>query len=248
MAFLLIVYTMDRFSRLEVGQPDLLAPISSGISVVLVILYILYIFFRYRTHAGLYDDYWVDDYQPDIPDVAGLLVTDADARRRDRGSPGDEGLSREDDPRLGYLTASLFVLLSTTLMVLVADSVVTRIPLTGATTARFYGLFVVPICLKSALHGEVIYNALTGKMESTLATTTDGALRTMYLLYPMLIFLSRILGYPMNMVFELDELIVTFLATFVLAPIAARGSSTFLDGALILLMYVRLYMGGIFTR
>lgn len=51
----------------------------------------------------------------------------------------------------------------------------------------------------------------------------------------------------MNMVFELDELTVTFLATFILAPISARGSSTFLDGALILLMYVRLYMGGIFT-
>lgn len=147
---------MDRFWHSEVGQPDLLAPISSGVSVVLVILYVMYIFFRYKTHAQLYeDDDWVDDYQPDIPDVAGLLVTNADARRRDRGSPGDDGLSREDDPRLGYLTASIFALLSTTLMVLVADSVVTRIPLTGATTARFYGLFVVPICLKSALHGEV---------------------------------------------------------------------------------------------
>ena len=99
----------------------------------------------------------------------------------------------------------------------------THVTLTGAATSRIYGLFVIPVCLKAALHFDVILDALTGRMESALATTMDVALRAMYLLYPMLIFLSRILGYSMDMTFALDEIMVTALATFILAPIAARG-------------------------
>lgn len=226
---------------------------SFSISVVLVVLYILYLFFRYKTHALLYeDDHWVDDYQPDIPiddyQPAGLYATNSDSQRRNLDSHGDAELSREESPVLGYFIAITFCLLSCAVMVFFADSIVTHVTLTGATTTRFYGLFVVPVCLKAALHGEVIHNAWNGKMESTLVTTTNGALRTMYLLYPMFIFLSQILGYSMDMVFEVDEIMVAALATFILGPIAARGSSTFLDGGLLLIMYVRSCIGGLYAR
>ena len=237
MAFLLIVYTVNFvLSGSIFGRQEVLAVIDSVISVVLVILYILYLFFRYKTHAPLYeDDHWVDDYQPDIPEAPGLDVPNLDRRRRNLH---DDNQSSQDDPILRSLTASFLALFSFTLMVFIANQIMTHVILTGATITRFYGLFVVPVCLKAALHGEVILDALKGRMESTMVTTTNGALRNLYLLFPISISLSRILGYPMNTVFEFDEIMVTALATFVLAPIAARGRTTFLDGGLLLMVYV----------
>lgn len=237
MAFLLIVYTVDFvLSGSIFGRQEVLAVIDCVISVVLVILYILYLFFRYKSHAELYDDDdWVDDYQPDIPEAPGLDVTNADGGHRNLR---DDNQSSEDDPILRHLTAIFLALFSFALIVFFANWIVTHVILTGATTIRFYGLFVVPVCLKADLHGEVILDALRGRMESAMVTTTNGALRNLYLLFPISIFLSRILGYPMNMVFEFDEIMVTALATFILAPIAARGRTTFLDGGLLLLMYV----------
>lgn len=249
MAFWLMVYTLDRvLSHPNMDQKDVLAPISSIISVVQVILYILYLFFRYITHPAYYEyEHWVDDYQPDIPDAAGLDVTNTDGRSENFGSHDNDERS-SGDPTLGHFMASFLVLSSGALMLFFANSIVTNVILTGAATTRFYGLFVVPVCLKAALHGEVIFNACTGRMESTLDTTTNGALRVVYLLCPMFIFLSRILGYPMNMVFDFDDIMVTALATFILAPIVARGSSTFLDGGLLLLMYVKDCIGGFSAR
>ena len=222
-------------------RQDVLAPITTGISITLVILYILYTVFRYKTHAQLYDnDYWVDDYQPDISDAPGLDVTNTDRQHRNLSNKDDDQ-SSADMPEIRYFTAIFLALFSCALLVFLANSIMTHIVLTGAATSRFYGLFVIPVCLKVALHFDVILDALTGRMESALATTTEGALRAMYLLYPTLIFLSRILGYSMDMIFALDEIMVTALATFILAPIAARGTSTFLDGGLLLLMYVLFY-------
>ena len=237
--FLLMVYTIDlALPQSPDSRPDVLTPITTGISIILVILYTLYIFFRYKSHAELYDnDYWVDDYQPDISDAPGFEVTNTDHQQRDL-SNNDDDQSSSDMPEIRYFTASFLALFSCALLVFFANSIMTHITLTGAATSRFYGLFVIPVCLKAPLHFDVIIDALTGRMDSALATTMDGALRAMYLLYPMLIFLSRILGYSMDMTFALDEIMVTALATFIVAPIAARGTSTFLDGGLLLLMYV----------
>lgn len=69
--------------RLNDIREDVLAPLITGVSITLVILYILYIFFRYKTHAQLYDnDNWVDDYQPDISDAPGFDVTNPDRQHR----------------------------------------------------------------------------------------------------------------------------------------------------------------------
>lgn len=211
---------------------DVPAPIITGVSIILVILYILYIFFRYKTHAALYDNaYWVDDYQPDISDAPEFDVTNTDRQHRNL-SNNDDYHSSSDVPEISYFTAGFLALFSCSLLVYFANSTMTHIILTGIATSRLYGLFVIPVCLKATLHFDVILDASTGKMESALATTTNGALRAMYLLFPMLIFLSRMLGYSMDMTFALDEIIVTALATFILAPIAARGTSTFLDGGI----------------
>ena len=244
-----MVYTIDLvLSQSSDSRQDVLAPITTGVSIVLVIVYTLYIFFRYKSHADFYDnDYWVDDYQPDISDAPGLDVTSTDRQPR-KLSNDDDGQSSSDLPEISYFTAGFLALFSCALLVFFANSTMTHIVLTGAATSRFYALFVVPVCLKAALHFDVILDALTGRMESALATTTDGALRAMYLLFPMLISLSRILGYSMDMAFALDEIMVTALATFILAPIAARGTSTFLDGGLLLLMYVILYYDGVSVR
>ena len=230
-------------------RQDVLAPITTGVSITLVILYILYTFFRYKTHAQLYDnDYWVDDYQPDISDAPGFDVTNTDRQHRNLSNKDDDDQSSADMPGIRYFTAVFLALSSCALLVFFANSIMMHIVLTGAATSKFYGLFVIPVCLKVVLHFDVILDALTGRMESALATTTEGALRAMYLLYPMLVFLSRILGYSMDMTFALDEVMVTALATFILAPIAARGTSTFLDGGLLLLMYVLSYQDGVSVR
>ena len=220
-------------------RQDVLAPIATGVSIVFVILYVLYIFFRYKTHAYFYDnEYWVDDYQPDIPDTPGLDVTDSDRQRRNLLSKGDDNQSSSDTPEIRRFAASFLALLSCVLLILLANSIMTQLIPMGAATLRFYGLFVVPVCLKAVLHGEVIVDASTGRMDAALATTMNAALRAMYLLFPIFICLSRILGYTMDMVFAVDEIMVTALATFILGPISARGTSTFLDGGLLLLMYV----------
>ena len=221
MAFLILVKTYGMYTRNLVQMlPSIdngVTKISTGISVVLLVIYLLYNFFRYATHTA----HWVGDYEEDSGD-------DENPPPRDQTS----------GTILAPIPATFFVLVSIALIIPCALIITTHLTLVSPRTAALYPLFIIPVCLKWELHLIALRSALTLDMEGMLSITIDGALRTLYLLCPLFVILSRILRIqPWNLSFDLDQIVMTALAVFIIARIMARGTSTFLDGGLLLAMY-----------
>lgn len=230
MAFLILVKTYAMYTyNIAPLLPSIengVTKISIAISVVLLVLYLLYNCFRYATHTAFYDEHWVGDY-------------DEESRDDENSPPRDETLGTI----LAPIPAIFFVLVTIALIVPCALVITTRLPLVSPRTAALYPLFIIPVCLKAPLHLIALRSALTLDMEGMLSITIDGALRTLYLLCPLFVILSRIFqDQPWNLSFDLDQIMMTALAVFIIAPIMSRGASTFLDGGLLLAICVIVYL------
>ena len=198
-----------------------LKDISTGISIVLLIIYSLYNYFRYKTHTSLFDDEWVGDYDPETSD--------------DGPSPPSDNTS---GMLLAPVPAVVFTLSSIALIVPCALVVTNHLPFVDPRIKTLYAFFILPVCLKSPLHYYAIRSAIKLDLNTVLDITIDGALRTLCLLCPLFVFVSRIgrLDQPFMFLFELDRVLEMALAILIVGPMMARGTSTFLDGGLLLAM------------
>ena len=219
--FTTYAYTYDMVT-ISVNVETGLGKISMGVSIVLLVLYVAYSFFRYRSHAALYDDHWVRDYQEESLDEEDLPPTD------------------ETSEILAPIPALCFVISSIALIVPFALIVSTQLYLVNSRVKTLYPLFILPVCLKSPLHFIAFRYARLNDMEGALNISMDGALRVLYLLCSLLVILSRVLRQnpPLNLLFDFDQVLMTSLAVLIVSPILRRGKSTFLDGGMLLAMYV----------
>ena len=217
MALLLLLYSFDSTAqhdeKLELIDTQL-ERLSFGVSIVLLLLYGLYLSFQHRTHAALYDD---DD-----------LVWNEE----------EQEYTRRDTQEMGFLNPLTAMAYATISFGLMAMCVVNLIPsLDRSVTTLVYGLFIVPVCLKAAVHSFAIKAALCARMDDFLSSTMDGAIRMVFLFCPIFFFVAKILRQPTTLLFGLEDVLATMLATWIVAPILGKGKTNFLDGALLLAMY-----------
>jgi calcium/proton exchanger cax len=220
-ALLLVVFVFD-FAAIEADSRSGVATISVGVSVLSVLLFTLFNCFRYYTHTARFDqEIWADDYQ--------------------------DGPLRNDDASndtmatiLAPIPAAISALLSFALIIPCALIVTRNMSHTTQHVKSFYSYFVIPVLLKSPLHAGAVAAALKQDMGKVIDTTVGGTVQLLYLHFPVLVLLSQIRDgdNSMTMLFEYDQVIIMALAVFILNPILSRGTSTFLDGGMLLVMYV----------
>jgi Ca2+:H+ antiporter len=94
----------------------------------------------------------------------------------------------------------------------------------------FVGLIVVPIIGNAAEHSSAVLFAIRNKVDVTLEIAIGSSTQVALFVAPALVFISLLLGHPMDFVFGTFEVAAVGLATLLVALIALDGRSNWLEG------------------
>jgi Ca2+:H+ antiporter len=136
----------------------------------------------------------------------------------------------------------LLVLLGATLGTAVVSEVLVN-AVTGVTaqlgwTELFLGVIAIPIVGNAAENWAAIRAAAQNHVDLTLAITSGSSTQIPLFVTPVLILISLLIGRPMTLVFQPLELLVLGLSTAISAYIALDGESHWLEGVLLLALYL----------
>jgi len=102
----------------------------------------------------------------------------------------------------------------------------------------FLGIILVPIIGNVAEHLVAINVAIKNKMELSMEIAVSSSLQIALFVAPVLVFVSLLMGNPLNLVFNTFELAALVAAVIVSYFVAADGESNWLEGAALLVVYV----------
>ncbi len=105
-------------------------------------------------------------------------------------------------------------------------------------TELFVGVILVPIVGNAAENWAAVRAAWRNRVELTLGIAAGSSTQIPLFVTPVLILASLVIGQPMSLVFEPIELVVLALSTAIFAYIALDGESHWLEGVLLLALYL----------
>ncbi len=102
----------------------------------------------------------------------------------------------------------------------------------------FVGVILIPTIGNLAEHIVAIQLAFKNKMEFAMAVAFGSSLQVALFVGPVLVLLGLVVGQPMDLVFEPLEVAAVGVAVGISALIALDGESNWLEGALLMLVYI----------
>lgn len=216
----LVAMTVPDLLHLTLGDAALsmLHPMSVGISVVLLVIYALSLLFALKTHRHLY-------------------------------AAEDEGT--EEDVRPWSRRKAVGVLLAATAgVVVVAELLVKSLEPTIERlgwTHTFVGVVVIAIIGNAAEHSTAVIMARKNKMDLAFNISFESSKQIALFVAPVLVLLSIPLGHPLSLEFSHLEVVGMGVAVGAATLIGLDGESNWLEGAMLLGVYVILAMAFYFV-
>jgi Ca2+:H+ antiporter len=129
--------------------------------------------------------------------------------------------------------AVAMLLLATGLVALESEFLVSSLEPALATlglSELFVGLIVIPIIGNAAEHSSAVLFAMRNKVDITLEIAIGSSTQIALFVAPALVFVSLLLGHPMDFVFSTFEVAAVGLSTLLVTLIAIDGESNWLEG------------------
>lgn len=190
--------------------------LSLEISIVLFAAYVLSLVFSLRTHRHLY-------------------VGEAEA--------GDESISPAGHSIRGAVT---LLLAATAGVALMSHQLVGAVEETAAVFGMnqvFVGVILVALIGNAAEHSTAILMAARNRMDAALTIAVGSSIQVALFVAPVLVFLSYwIAPEPMDLRFTTLEVVAVGLSAWVMSLVAQDGESHWMEGVLLLAVYVILGM------
>lgn len=140
------------------------------------------------------------------------------------------------------LWKSGLVLLVSTIGVVVASELlvgaVENVTETLGLTEFFLGIIIVPIVGNIAEHLVAVEVAMKNNMDLSLSISLGSSIQIALFVAPLLVFISLFFAGPLLLIFTVFELIALISAALVAALIALDGESNWLEGAVLLAVYL----------
>jgi Ca2+:H+ antiporter len=188
--------------------------LSLEIAVVLFIAYLLSLVFSLGTHRHLY---------------AG------EPGARGHGSDGAPARTSGWRPVLMLLGATLLVAWMSELLVGAVDEASRTLGLTPV----FVGVIVVATIGNAAEHSTAVWMAVRNQMDLALNIAIGSSIQIALFVAPLLVFVSYLMGRaPMDLRFTPFEVVSVTIAVAAVGLVAQDGESNWLEGALLVAVYV----------
>ena len=102
----------------------------------------------------------------------------------------------------------------------------------------FIGIIIIPLIGNVAEHLVAVQVAMKNRMELSLAVSLGSSIQIALFVAPVLVFVSLLFSHSLLLIFNLFELIALFAASVIAALIALDGESNWLEGAMLLAIYL----------
>ncbi|MBI1367348.1 MAG: calcium/proton exchanger [Planctomycetes bacterium] len=185
--------------------------LSVAISIVLIITYALGLVFQLVTHKQLY------------------------AAGEEHGAA---------DPEAWSVGKSVGVLVAATVGVAIASELlVGSVEETAkhmGMTQVFIGVIVVAIIGNAAEHSTAVLMAMKNKMDLSIGVAVGSSIQIALFVAPVLVFASYAFGTPLDLVFTPFEVVAVIMTVGVMALVAMDGESNWLEGVMLLAVYLML--------
>ena len=161
-------------------------------------------------------------------------------------SPLSQHLSKDDLPGWTLSQALIILVLATIGVLWLSETLVgaTQAVIASSGVSEFFlGIVLVPIIGNVAEHLVSVQLALKNKMELSVEVATSSSLQIALFVAPLLVFISLLLGHPLQLIFNRFELLAVLTAVVVSALVSSDGESTWLEGAGLLAVYLILGLG-----
>ncbi|KAK3989926.1 putative calcium transporter [Cladorrhinum sp. PSN332] len=139
-------------------------------------------------------------------------------------------------------SATVLLLLSTTLVSLHAEFMVSSIDAMLASDAglseAFIGLILLPIVGNAAEHVTAVSVALKNKMDLAIGVAVGSSIQIALFVTPLVVLLGWIMGKEMSLFFTLFETVCVVVSAFIVSFLVLDGRSNYLEGALLCAGYV----------
>ena len=100
------------------------------------------------------------------------------------------------------------------------------------------GIIVIPLVGNVAEHLVGVQVAIKNKMDLSLEISLGSSLQIALFVAPVLVFVSLLMGQTLLLVFNVFELIALVSASLIAAFVALDGESNWLEGAMLLAVYL----------
>jgi Ca2+:H+ antiporter len=110
----------------------------------------------------------------------------------------------------------------------------------------FVGLILIPVIGNAAEHASAVFFAIRDKVDVTLEIAVGSSTQVALFVAPAMVFISLLLGRPMDFVFTGFEIGAVFIATLIIAVISRDGHSNWLEGLQLIGVYAIIALAAFF--
>ncbi|KAI0346126.1 Calcium/proton exchanger [Trametopsis cervina] len=171
------------------------------------------------------------------------------ARDLETGVPTDESHGEatvdeeeeEEKPQMSVNVTIAFLVIVTVLVAVTAEFLVDSIDgltNTGHISKEFVGLILLPIVGNAAEHVTAVTVSVKDKLDLSLGVAVGSSIQIALFVIPFMVTLGWIIGKPLTLLFDPFESIVMFLSVIVVNYTVQDGKSNWLEGALLMCLYV----------
>lgn len=199
-------------------EEQTLQNLSVAVAIVLIIVYILTIIFSMKTHAYLYD--------LGIVEMEGKYLSEK----------SDKDFNEVNLWRCFslLLLITLGIAIESELLVNSLEEATESLGL----TSLFTGVILLPIVGNAAEHTTAVMVAIKNKMDLSMAVAVGSSLQIALFIAPVLVISGWISGQPMDLDFDIFELVAVAVAVLITNSISNDGQSNWLEGTLLLATYM----------
>jgi len=173
-----------------------------------------------------------DDAGPVGQDLEAGVEADAD---------DEESENEEEVPQLTAGVALGLLTVVTVLVAVTAEFLVSSIDgltSTGHISEAWVGLILLPIVGNAAEHVTAVTVSYKDKLDLSIGVAVGSSIQIALFVIPVLVLLGWIMGKPLTMLFDPFESIVLFLSVLTVAFCINDGRSNWLEGMILMSLYV----------
>jgi Ca2+:H+ antiporter len=191
-------------------EPNMAAELglSEGVAIIMIVLYVLMMIYNFTSGAGTTREAAVEETVQPHWSIRRSVMV--------------------------LTAATLGIVFMSEVLVGAVEAVTVALGL----TEFFLGIIIIPLVGNVAEHLVAVIVAYKNKMELSLAVSLGSSLQIALFVAPVLVFVSLLFGQPLLLVFNSFELVALVAASFIAAFIALDGESNWLEGAMLLAVYL----------
>ena len=184
-------------------------------------------------------------HRHDIPPIIPIPVDS-----NPQPTPEEEESQQEKTHPTSRTTATLLLLLSTALVAVCAEFMVSSIDDLVATdpglSEAFIGLILLPLVGNAAEHVTAVSVAWKNKMDLAIGVAVGSSIQIALFVTPLVVIVGWAMGKEMGLFFTLFETVCVFVSAFIVNFLVLDGRSNYLEGALLCAGYVIIAVAAFF--